>query len=171
MTTCPRVKSFLGVLCRTGFFLRHFALSEKSACVVLMNSASPTKARVLNLSMEPRFHQPSIRSLHHDSYFELPRHRGRPGAYSHLRGWLTPQGLFLATRHANRTRPSALPRVPTSTSTTTAPPACGRSPPLQSSGSSSSPTAPTAVASRRRSAPPRGPLPSAGRATPHCPAC
>jgi len=63
MTTCPRVKCFLRALCPSGFAERHFALSDRPGCVVLVNSASPTKARVLNVAMEPGFHQPSMRSL------------------------------------------------------------------------------------------------------------
>ena len=98
--------------------------------------------------------------------------RGRPSAYSGSSGdELHPMGHsgYSACEPDSTICPVA--RVRASTSTTTAPPACGQWPPRQSSGSSSSPAAHSAAASRHRSAPQCAPLPPASHATPRCPAC
>jgi lambda repressor-like predicted transcriptional regulator len=87
--------------------------------------ALPTKARLrVIVRWNSRFHQPSIRSQlqDHDSLFKHPDFSGRQSAQSRRRGFTTPHWAKRAALHANGTPSSAHSRVPTSTSTTSAPP-------------------------------------------------
>src|SRR5271166_169217 len=100
-----------------------------------------------------------------------PHSRGRPSAYSARQGSTAPHWASQATRHANRSRPSPHSRAPISTSTTAAPPTCGRWPPPPENDSSSSPGDDSAAAIAVPSAPPHAPPLPASRAATHCPAC